>query len=157
MKTKRVLAGMLIFCMLLTMLPLAAFAETDLLSIPNSVSWSANSLTGGTVSSTDYSSKNQVWIFFRANGICSNSNYTMRGINQSSWANRSDVQVIAIGVGEDGESIDTVRQNTQNLLNQYAPGNSNMVVCCMTLSQFWDTVRQLQREIGDGSNSVLYS
>ena len=104
---------------------------------PNTVQWYANTIDGGVINYQTYSGKIQVLILFRASGTCGNSNGTIRSIAASDWVSNDNVQVIAIGVGESGESENVVKEHVISYKQQYAPYCNDIVFGYVESSDFW--------------------
>lgn len=67
----------------LALLPAAVWAaepQTVGIAVPD---WSATALDGTTITQDTYLGRTQVLVFYRGSGICSNSNYTIRGLANS--------------------------------------------------------------------------
>lgn len=109
---RRALALILTLVMVLAMLPAPALAEqgdvgTALPSIidkASTVTWSATTAGGETITQSTYAGKTQVLIFFQvtqyaSGGYCWNSEVTLKGIfERSDLAVNENVQIVAIGV-----------------------------------------------------------
>ncbi|MCR4998903.1 MAG: DUF4214 domain-containing protein [Lachnospiraceae bacterium] len=81
-------------------------------------SFSLPTLDGGTITNQTYASKTQLLVFYRGNGQCLNSNYTISELSRSTWINDTDIQVIAV------EATNLTKEQTESYRTQYAASSS---------------------------------
>lgn len=149
---KRVTVLLLVLALAFSLMPAAlaeGWTEPD---APNDVVWSGTTLEGEAIDSATYAGLVQILIFFRANGKCPNSNNTLQTLNTAGWTDEEDVRVVAFGVGESGESPDTVREHTEAMRDTYAPQAKNVDFVPIDSSVMWDYARKC----GYGS-SITYA
>ena len=157
----RLLAVILTLSMVLLLLPTDAMALAGNIgstlprdyNTPNTARWSVNTIDGGTVNYQTYSGKTQILILFRTNGKCFNSNATIKGIAASDWVSDDSIQVIAIGVGEPGESEQTVLEHVISYKAEYAPNCNDIVFGYATSNQFWSIVGRFKDLMGTEEES----
>ena len=99
-------------------------------------SFSLPTLSGGTVTQSTYGSKTQLFVFYRGNGQCGNSNRAIESIASSYWVSNSNIKVIAIEA--DGASASTV----MSFKEQEAPSNDSIVWAYDGENTMWNYVRQ---------------
>lgn len=163
-KIKRAAAWVLTVCLVLALAVTPALADGDSPlpedhNIPNTVRWSVPSIDGDTVTNETYLGKIQVLILFRANGECVNSNQTIGSIAKSDWVKSDKVQVIAVGMGEEGQSSETIRQRVTDYKAEYAPDCDEMKFCYISVNDIWNTfVLPFQDLLGEGRQwSIVFA
>ena len=121
------------------------------------VNWKVNSLSGNVVTENTYQGKLQFLLIFRASGLCWNSNDTIKRIVSKSWVMDERIKVIAIGMGEKNESIDSVKQHVEAFKSECAPNDTAIDFCYATNSDCWSIIKSYNSAIGDtGSNSISF-
>lgn len=166
----RVLALVMALCMVTALLSVTVSAATDIeannkkslplpedYNVPGTVQWSFPTITNKTVTQDTYSGKKQILIFFRADGSCGNSNYTISSLAEEDWITLDNVKVIAVGCGNSEENEQTVKENVISYKQQYAPACDAIEFCYATNLQMWTAIGKLQNLINENPYSITFA
>lgn len=118
---------------------IGAYLATDY-NTPNNISWSLTTLDGRSINQSTYRGKTIVFIFYRANGACMNSNGTIRSLAESEWISDDNIVIIAVE-GDRTPASGTKKEVVTTFKNTYAPDCDDIVFA-------YDS--------GDGGNRMLW-
>lgn len=121
---KRIISILIALCLVLTMLPMTAAADTETVqfteyNVSDTTTWTLQTLDGGTINQSTYSGSFRFFVFALCN--CINSQGAVRWLAGSEWATKNDIEIIV--VFDDYSTLEQKKQFKQST----APGNSSII------------------------------